>query len=92
MSDKNIKKRATHRVKIILGQANGLLKAIEKNKYCIDVLNQSFSIQESLKSLDALFLENHLNDCVKKSINKKGESKKTIDELLKIYKLARKSK
>jgi len=89
MSNENIEKRTIHRIKIISGQINGLLKAVEEDKYCIDVLNQSLSIQESLKSLDTLFLENHLKTCVKEKINKKGESEKTIEELLKIYQLSR---
>ncbi len=92
MKNKDIKKRAEHRIKIILGQTKGILKAIEEDKYCINILNQSLSIQESLKSLDALLLENHINTCVKKNINKKSsESEKTIKELIKIYKLSRKN-
>jgi len=86
------KKRAIHRLKIIRGQIDGLLKAIDEDKYCIDVLNQSLSIQESLKSLDALILENHLATCVKEDIGKKGKEKKVIGELMKVYKLGRKNK
>lgn len=86
---RNIKKRAEHRAKIILGQVNGLLKSIAEDKYCIDVINQSLAIQESLKSLDALLLEEHFRRCVKENISKKSESERMIKELLKIYKLTR---
>lgn len=92
MADKERKKKATHRLKIVRGQIDGLLRMIEGDKYCVDVLNQSLAIQESLKSLDAILLENHFNTCVKKNINKKGEGEKTIKELLKIYKLSRKNR
>lgn len=84
------KKRAKHRLKIIQGQINGLLKAIDEDRYCIDVIHQSLAVQESLKSLDILLLENHLNTCVKDAIGKKAKSKKAIDELLKVYKMSRK--
>jgi DNA-binding FrmR family transcriptional regulator len=87
---KDIKKRAVHRLKIIEGQIQGLLKMVKDDKYCINVLNQSLAVQESLKSLDALLLENHFNTCVRERINKKGQAQKTIKELLKVYKLARK--
>jgi DNA-binding FrmR family transcriptional regulator len=89
MENAAIKKRAAHRVKIISGQLNGLLRAIEKGEYCIDILHQSLSIQESLKSLDALLLENHLKTCVKKNIARKDDRGRTVKELLKIYKLSK---
>jgi len=91
MSKQDIKKRAEHRIKIIAGQINGVLRAIEDDKYCIDILNQSLAIQESLKSLDALLLENHINTCVKDNINKKDEGEKTIKELIRLYKISRKN-
>ena len=60
MVNQKLKKRAIHRAKIIRGQLDGLIKAIEKEAYCPDLLGQSLSIQRSLKSLDAFLLENHL--------------------------------
>ena len=84
------KKRAIHRLKIIRGQIDGLLKSVEKDTYCIEIIGQSFSIQESLKSLDAMILENHIQTCVKEDIGKKDKEKKVISELMKVYKLGRK--
>ncbi|PIT89130.1 MAG: hypothetical protein COU27_01940 [Candidatus Levybacteria bacterium CG10_big_fil_rev_8_21_14_0_10_36_7] len=86
----DVKKKSIRRLKIIAGQVNGLIKAVEEGKYCIDVINQSLAVQESLKSVDLLFLENHFNTCLKHKINKKGESEKAIKELLKVYKLSKK--
>lgn len=84
-----IKKQALRRLQIIQGQIQGLTKMIQAEKYCVDILNQTASIQESLKSLDAILLENHLEICVINQI-KKGANKKTTEELLKIYRLSRK--
>ncbi|MBP7018568.1 metal-sensitive transcriptional regulator, partial [Candidatus Saccharibacteria bacterium] len=50
----DIKKRAVHRSKILDGQFKALTKAIEEEKYCIDILVQSLAIQKSLKSLNKL--------------------------------------
>lgn len=70
------------------GQIRGLEKAVEKEEYCLEVLNQSSAVQESLKSFDALMLENHLRTHVTDQF--KGKDKeKAIKELLKIYKLNR---
>ena len=47
----DIKKRASHRTKIIEGQIKGLQKMIDNEQYCMDILTQSLAIQKSLASL-----------------------------------------
>lgn len=88
MADQKLKKRAIHRAKIIRGQMDGLIKAIEKEVYCPDLLEQSLSICRSLKSLDAFLLENHLRTHVKHQMGNKGEEEKAIKELVKVYTLS----
>jgi len=88
--DKNIKKRAVHRAKILEGQMRGLTKAIEREEYCIDLISQSLSIQKSLQSLNKLILENHLKTHVKHQLQNKESENKAIQELLKIYFLSNK--
>lgn len=90
MVDPKLKKRAIHRAKIIRGQLDGLVKAIDKELYCPQLLEQSLSIQRSLKSLDALLLENHLRTHVKHQMRQKGEEERAIAELIKIYTLSNK--
>ena len=87
---KSIKKRATHRSKIIEGQCKALVKAIEDEKYCIDILTQSLAIQQSLRSLNKLILENHLrthitDDFASSDIQRK---EKALKELLDLYELS----
>ena len=61
---------------------------VAKEDYCIDVLNQSSAVQESLKSFDMLMLENHLRTHAADQF--KGKNiEKAVKELLKIYKLNR---
>ena len=90
MLDQKLKKRSVHRAKIIRGQLNGLINAIEKEIYCPDLLGQSLSIQRSLKSLDAFLLENHLRTHVKRQMGRKGEEEKAVKELIKVYTLSNK--
>lgn len=90
MVNQKLKKRALHRAKIIKGQLEGLVKAIDKEIYCIDLLTQSLAIQKSLGSLDALLLENHLRTHVKHQMQAKGQDEKAVKELVKIYTLANK--
>lgn len=90
MLNQKIKKRAIHRAKILEGQMRGLVKAIEEEKYCVDLLTQTLSIKNSLTSLEALLLENHLRSHVKHQLQSSKEEDKAVTELLKIYLLSNK--
>ena len=87
----DIKRRALHRSRIIEGQLRGLTKAIDAEKYCIDLLTQSLAIQQSLKSLDRLLLENHLRTHVKHQLQDRKKEGKTIAELLRIFTISNKT-
>ena len=90
MLDQKLKNRALHRAKILRGQLEGLIKAIEKEAYCPTLLEQSLSIQRSLKSLDSFLLENHLRSHVKHQMQHKGGDEKAVKELIRIYNLSNK--
>ncbi len=84
-----IKKRVTHRLKILEGQIRGLQKMVQDDSYCIDVLRQSSAAKEALSSVEDLLLENHLSTHVIEQI-KAGKKTKPVQEVLTIYKLAKK--
>ncbi|MEK7161072.1 MAG: metal-sensing transcriptional repressor [Patescibacteria group bacterium] len=88
MIDQHLKKKALHRAKIIEGQAKALAKAIEKEIYCTELLNQSFSMQKSLKSLDNVLLENHLKSHVSHDLKDKGHRDRIVKELLQVFALS----
>lgn len=90
MVDQKLKKRAIHRAKIIRGQLDGLIKAIEKETYCTGLLEQSLSIQRSIKSLDAFLLENHLRTHIKHQMQHENGEDKAVKELIKVYTLSNK--
>ncbi len=84
-----VKKRVTHRLKIIEGQVRGLHKKIDEEAYCLDIITQSSAIRHALGSIEDLMLENHLATHVKEQMQG-GEDKKAAKEILAIYKLAKK--
>lgn len=90
MVDQKLKKRAIHRAKILKGQLEGLIKAIDAEEYCTDLLRLSLSIQRSLKSLDVLLLENHLKTHVRHQMQQKGEDARAVKELVEVYTLSNK--
>lgn len=82
---KDTKERIIHRLKIARGHLEKVISMVEKDEYCIDVINQSQAVQSALKEADSLTLENHLQTCVVKHI-KNGEAKKSVDEIMKVFK------
>lgn len=85
----NIKKRAIHRLKIIEGQVRGLQRLVEKEAYCLDIINQSFAVKEALSSIETMMLENHLSTHVVHQM-KSGKEALAAREILAIYKLSKK--
>ncbi|PJE76102.1 hypothetical protein COV04_01060 [Candidatus Uhrbacteria bacterium CG10_big_fil_rev_8_21_14_0_10_48_11] len=90
MVDQKLKRRALHRAKIIRGQLDALVKAIDKEVYCPDLLALSLSIERSLKSLDTFLLENHLRSHVVSQMQNKKEQERAVRELVKVFTLSNK--
>ncbi len=83
---KDTKSRATHRLKIIKGQLEGLENQIIEDAYCMDILTQSLAIQKSLASLNKLILENHLRTHIAHMMAQ-GDTEKAVAELTQLYEL-----
>lgn len=75
-----------HRLKIIAGQVQALEKQIAEDRYCMDVLDLSMSVQKALRSLDALVIEGHLRTHVIEQMTG-GETERAVSELLRLYKV-----
>jgi DNA-binding FrmR family transcriptional regulator len=80
----DVQVKAKKRINIIKGQLDGLLKMVENDEYCIDLLNQSLAIQNSLKSLDAVLFERHLETHVGHQFH--SEPEKATTELVELFK------
>lgn len=82
---KNTQERILHRLKIAQGHLKKIIKMVEEDTYCIDVIHQSQAVQRALEEADSVILENHLRTCVVNHI-KKGNIDVSTDELMKVYK------
>mgnify|MGYP000674029324 CR=1 FL=1 len=85
----NIKKKTIRRLKILEGQIRGLQHMVEKEEYCVNILQQSSAAKQALSSIEDLILENHLSTHVISQINS-GKEAKSTKEILEIYKLSKK--
>lgn len=84
----NIKKKAIRRLKILEGQIRGLQGMVEREEYCIGIIQQSLAAKQALSGIEDLILENHLSTHVVEQI-KTGKSSRPIKEILEIYKLSK---
>ena len=75
------------RLAYIEGHLQGVRRMIEADKYCVDVLKQTYAVRRAIEKLEALVLENHLQGCVVDGI-KDGREDAVIDELLELYEQA----
>jgi len=60
------------RLRRIEGQARGLQKMIDEEKYCIDILTQVSAMTSALQSVALGLLEEHLSHCVAGAIENGG--------------------
>jgi DNA-binding FrmR family transcriptional regulator len=52
------------RLRRIEGQARGLQRMVEEEKYCIDILTQVSAMTKALQAVSIGLLEEHMNHCV----------------------------
>ena len=94
---KTIKLSENKQKALISGRkANTLLarvvKMVEEDKYCIDIIQQNLAVIGLLKSPNQLLMAGHLNSCVKDSMTSKSQKvqHKMINEILRVTKLSNK--
>ncbi len=83
------KRDVLKRLNYIEGHLGGVRKMIEDDKYCVDILRQTYAVRKAIEKLESLILEKHLHTCVPEGI-KSGSEQAIIDELLQLYNLSNK--
>jgi DNA-binding FrmR family transcriptional regulator len=52
------------RLKRIEGQVRGLLRMVEEDRYCVDVLTQIDAVRAALHKVEEQVLQDHVSHCV----------------------------
>ena len=84
-----IKTRIQNRLNRIEGQIRGLVKMVDDEKYCIDIITQTSAVKQALSAVEDDLLLNHLSTHAMHQI-KKGEAHKAVEEIIKVYKISKK--
>ncbi len=66
-----------------------IISMVEKDEYCIDIMQQNLAVIGLLKSAHQNIMERHLNTCFKSAMETKNEKKKQamIREILDVTRL-----
>jgi len=84
-----IKSEALKRLRTARGHLDHVIKMIDSEKYCIDILQQSLAVQSALRAVDNIILKGHLEEHVAHAMHGKDQ-KKSIREIVDVFVKARK--
>jgi DNA-binding FrmR family transcriptional regulator len=78
------RKNARSRLARIEGQVRGLVRMIDDDRYCIDVITQTQAVRAALARVERLVLQDHVEHCVADAVasGDKAERERKIEELI----------
>ncbi len=82
-----VKSETLKRLNYIEGHLSGVKRMVEEDKYCVDILKQTFAIRRAIEKVEAALLKGHLDTCVVEGI-RSGRDKEVLGELMELYNLA----
>ena len=81
MINEAAKENALKRLKKIEGQVRGIMRMVEEEKYCIDIISQITAAEKALDGVAKIVMKRHVESCVTEAIVR-GEGQNKIDELI----------
>ena len=82
--EEKVRKQVIRRLNYVGGHVTGIKKMTEADRYCVDILKQSYAVRKALEKMEAIILESHLKTCVVEGMST-GNGQQIIDELLDLY-------
>jgi CsoR family transcriptional regulator, copper-sensing transcriptional repressor len=78
------------RTRNALGHLEGVVKMIERDDYCVDVIRQIQAVQSSLNRVSTMVLEGHLQSCVTTAIRGKSpaERERVLKEITEVFSMS----
>lgn len=80
------------RLKTIEGHLRGVIRMVEEDAYCIDVIRQIQAVESALNKVSAHILEDHLNSCVITAIQgtDRKERERVLKEITEVFEMSTK--
>jgi DNA-binding FrmR family transcriptional regulator len=70
----------------IEGQVRGLVRMVDQNRYCVDILVQIQAVQAALRKVEEQVLKNHAAHCVAHAI-KSGDAREQTQKFSELVEL-----
>ena len=72
------------RLNRIEGQVRGLVRMVDEDRYCIDVITQVSAVRAALKRVEEEVLRDHVTHCIEHAISAgdRDEQRRKIGELM----------
>jgi len=88
---KEAKTSVLKRLQRIEGQARGLKRMVEEDRYCIDVVTQISALRAALGGVEEEILRDHAAHCVEHAIasGNKAEQRRKVGELIDVLSRAK---
>ncbi|GAB4425511.1 MAG: metal-sensitive transcriptional regulator [Anaerolineales bacterium] len=83
---------AIRRLKTIEGHLRGIIRMMEDDAYCIDVIRQIQAVEGALNKVSTKILEGHLNSCVITAVqgDDPAERERVMKEITEVFEMSTK--
>ena len=78
---------AIKRLSYIEGHLAGVKKMVDEDRYCVDILRQTFAVRRVIQKLESRLIDGHLRTCVVEGV-KDGREEQILSELVELYEIA----
>jgi len=80
------------RLKTVEGHLRGIIRMVEEDAYCIDIIRQIQAVEAALNKVSAQILEGHLNSCVITAVqgDEPRERERVLKEITEVFEMANK--
>ena len=75
------KAQLVRRLSRMEGQVRGIARMIEREEYCVDILQQTAALRAAVDALSIVVLEDHVSGCVRTAAEQ-GEADQYVDEVI----------
>ena len=80
----NTKKDVLKRLNFVEGHLAGIRRMVDEDKYCVDVLKQTFAVRCAIQKIDAIILNGHLHTHVIQGLQS-NKNNEVLDELMELF-------
>ena len=81
------KQDLVNRMKSVSGHVNGIVRMVDEDEYCIDIINQVQAVQAALNKVNVMLLDDHMQHCVSDALRSQDpdEKNRVLSELHEVF-------